>query len=92
LPSPTITSLCRYTKTPPLNFPLCPPATAAFIALPHRRQLSSPATDSSYPVPKTLPSTFLAVVVAMAWGMAVADSGATAAADGGGNSGGNGIE
>ncbi len=56
------------------------PATAAFIALPRRRQLSSPTTDSSYPVPKILPSTFVAVVAVMAWGMAVARARAVAVA------------
>ncbi len=48
------------------------PATATFVALPRRRQPSSPAADSSYPVPKISPSTFVAVVAAMARGMAVA--------------------
>jgi hypothetical protein len=37
-----------------------------------RCQQSSLAADSSYPVPKILPSTFVAVVAAMARGMAVA--------------------
>jgi hypothetical protein len=49
----------------------CPP--------PRRRQPSSPAAGSSYPVPKILPSTFLAVA-AMARGMAVARAVAVAVA------------
>jgi hypothetical protein len=56
------------------------PATATFVALPRRRQPSSAIADSSYPVPKTLPSTFVAVVAAMAWGMAVARAVAVAVA------------
>jgi hypothetical protein len=37
-----------------------------------RRQSTSPAADNSYPNPKILPSTFVAVLAVMAWGMVMA--------------------
>ncbi len=58
--SPAITSLRRCTEHPPPRLP------------PLRRQPSFLAADSSYPVPEISPSTFVAVVAAMARGMAVA--------------------
>jgi hypothetical protein len=48
------------------------PATASFVAPPCHQQLSSPAADSSYPVPQMFPLTFVAVVAMIAQGMVVA--------------------
>ncbi len=66
-----------YSPPPPRCLPLLSPASTA--APKHspsrlpllRRQLPSLAADSSYPVPKFLPLTFVAVVAVMARGMAV---------------------
>ncbi len=70
--------LCPLPTTPTIQnsvlirkYEMVTPATTAFVTLPRRRQLSSPATDSSYPVPKILTLTVVAVVAAMTQGMAV---------------------